>query len=32
MPNLLLVGPSNNGKTMIVEKFRREHGKDGRGY
>ena len=25
MPNLLLVGPSNNGKTMIVEKFRREH-------
>lgn len=23
MPNLLLVGPSNNGKTMIVEKFRR---------
>jgi len=25
MPNLLLVGPSNNGKTMIVEKFRRCH-------
>ncbi len=25
MPNLLLVGPSNNGKTMIVEKFRRAH-------
>lgn len=25
MPNLLLVGPSNNGKTMIVEKFRRQH-------
>jgi type II secretory pathway predicted ATPase ExeA len=25
MPNLLLVGPSNNGKTMIVEKFRRSH-------
>ncbi len=25
MPNLLPVGPSNNGKTMIVEKFRREH-------
>ena len=23
MPNLLLVGPTNNGKTMIVEKFRR---------
>src|SRR6266851_102127 len=22
MPNLLLVGPTNNGKTMIVEKFR----------
>jgi len=25
MPNMLLVGPTNNGKTMIVEKFRREH-------
>jgi len=25
MPNLLLVGPTNNGKTMIVEKFRRSH-------
>jgi hypothetical protein len=25
MPNLLLIGPSNNGKTMIVEKFRRSH-------
>ena len=25
MPNLLLVGPSNNGKSMIVEKFRRTH-------
>jgi hypothetical protein len=25
MPNLLLVGPSNNGKTMIIEKFRRTH-------
>jgi hypothetical protein len=24
MPNLLLVGPTNNGKTMIVEKFRRD--------
>ncbi len=23
MPNILLVGPTNNGKTMIVEKFRR---------
>ncbi|CAH3482449.1 hypothetical protein AI2587V1_5157, partial (plasmid) [Klebsiella pneumoniae] len=25
MPNLLLVGPTNNGKSMIVEKFRRRH-------
>jgi hypothetical protein len=25
MPNLLLVGPTNNGKTMITEKFRRAH-------
>jgi hypothetical protein len=25
MPNMLLVGPTNNGKTMIVEKFRRGH-------
>lgn len=25
MPNLLVVGPTNNGKTMIVEKFRRTH-------
>lgn len=25
MPNFLLVGPTNNGKTMIVEKFRRAH-------
>ena len=23
MPNLLIVGPTNNGKSMIVEKFRR---------
>lgn len=23
MPNLLLVGPTNNGKSMIIEKFRR---------
>ena len=23
MPNLLIVGPTNNGKTMIVERFRR---------
>lgn len=25
MPNLLLVGPTNNGKSMIIEKFRRKH-------
>ncbi|WP_444979573.1 TniB family NTP-binding protein [Cryobacterium levicorallinum] len=25
MPNLLLIGPTNNGKSMIVEKFRRGH-------
>src|SRR5688572_8251973 len=25
MPNLLLIGPTNNGKTMIVEKFCRDH-------
>jgi hypothetical protein len=25
MPNLLLLGPTNNGKSMIVEKFRRQH-------
>ncbi len=25
MPNLLIVGQTNNGKTMIVEKFRRSH-------
>lgn len=25
MPNLLLIGPTNNGKSMIVEKFRRNH-------
>lgn len=25
MPNLLLIGPTNNGKSMIVEKFRRLH-------
>lgn len=25
MPNLLLIGPTNNGKTMIIEKFRRDH-------
>lgn len=25
MPNLLIIGPTNNGKTMIVEKFKRLH-------
>jgi len=25
MPNLLLVGPTNNGKSMIIEKFHRAH-------
>jgi type II secretory pathway predicted ATPase ExeA len=25
MPNLMLVGPTNNGKTMVVDKFRRDH-------
>jgi len=25
MPNLLLAGPTNNGKTMILDKFRRNH-------
>ena len=25
MPNLLLVGPTNNGKSMIIERFRRHH-------
>jgi hypothetical protein len=25
MPNLLIVGPTNNGKSMIIEKFRRDH-------
>lgn len=25
MPNMLLIGPTNNGKTMIIEKFRRLH-------
>lgn len=25
MPNLLVVGPTNNGKTMIIEKFKRNH-------
>ena len=25
MPNLLLIGPTNNGKSMVIEKFRRGH-------
>ncbi|WP_444546055.1 TniB family NTP-binding protein [Virgisporangium aurantiacum] len=25
MPNLLLIGVTNNGKSMIIEKFRRSH-------
>jgi hypothetical protein len=25
MPNLLIIGPTNNGKSMVVEKFRRTH-------
>ena len=25
MPNLLIVGPTNNGKSMIIEKYRRDH-------
>jgi hypothetical protein len=25
MPNLVLVGPTNNGKTMIIDTFRRDH-------
>jgi hypothetical protein len=25
MPNLLLVGPTNNGKSMVIERFRRQH-------
>jgi hypothetical protein len=25
MPNLLLIGPTSNGKSMIIEKFRRAH-------
>jgi putative transposase len=25
MPNLLIVGPTNNGKSMLIEKFRRDH-------
>jgi type II secretory pathway predicted ATPase ExeA len=25
MPNILIIGPTNNGKSMIIEKFRRMH-------
>lgn len=25
MPNLLVIGPTNNGKSMIIEKFKRDH-------
>lgn len=25
MPNMLLIGPTNNGKSMIIEKFRRKY-------
>jgi hypothetical protein len=25
MPNLLIIGPTNNGKSMLIEKFRRTH-------
>ena len=25
MPNLLIIGPTNNGKSMIIEKFKRSH-------
>ncbi len=25
MPNLLVIGPTNNGKSMLIEKFRRAH-------
>jgi hypothetical protein len=25
MQNMLLIGPTNNGKSMIIEKFRRQH-------
>jgi len=35
MPNLLITGPTNNGKTMIIEKFRRNQkniGKDNQHY
>ena len=25
MPNLLMVGETNNGKTMLVQRFRKQH-------
>lgn len=25
MPNLQLIGPTNNGKSMIIERLRRQH-------
>lgn len=25
MPNILIIGPTNNGKSMIIEKFQRQH-------
>ena len=25
MPNLLLIGPTTNGQSMLIEKFRRAH-------
>jgi hypothetical protein len=25
LPNMLLIGPTNNGKSMIIERFRRAH-------
>lgn len=28
MPNILIIGPTNNGKSMIIEKFRRMHSPD----
>ena len=31
MPNLLIVGPTNNGKSMIAEKFRRDLSAPGAG-
>lgn len=31
MPNLLIIGPTNNGKSMIIEKFRRQHNGEAKG-